>query len=71
MVSSAGYAPVFLLVLAGDAVPRSMPRSSTESASSCVPVHFCHVSVAVALEALGDYTVPIVGFAFMDLMVPY
>ena len=70
MVSGARYASVILPVLAGGAVLCSMPRGSTESALGCILAHFCYVSIAIALKALSDYTIPTIRFAFVDLVVP-
>jgi len=69
MVSCAGYVPVILPVLASDAILCSMPRGSAESASGCILAYVRYVPVAIALETLGNYTIPIIGFAFVDLVV--
>ena len=69
MISGIRYTSVILPVLTSDAVLRSVPKGSTESASGCVPAYVRYVSIAVALKTLGDYTIPTIGFTFIDLMV--
>jgi len=70
MVSCTGYAPVILPVLASNAILCSVSKGCAESASGCITVHFRYVPIAVVLKALGDYTIPTVRFAFIDLVVP-
>ena len=61
---------MFFPILASGAVLCSVPRGSIESTLGCILAHVRHVPIVVAFEALGDYTIPIIGFAFMDLVVP-
>ena len=60
---------MFFPILVSSAVLCSVPRGSTESTLGCILAHVRYVPIVVAFEALGNYTIPIIGFAFIDLVV--
>ena len=69
MVSCIGYTLVILLILASNAILCSISRGSAESALGCITIYFCYMPIAIVLKALGDYTIPTIKFAFINLVV--